>query len=301
MAHSKAAVALLLAVFLSAATSSGNPMEKADSLYKNGRYAEAAEICANIKAVYPDTDWAMMAFLMNARILEKTGKNDDAITEYRAIITRFPKSSVAEEAYFAVARIRAASGKESDAASAYRSYLKNYPNGEYGAMALFNLAMIYKRNNDDRNALAAFEEIMRKYSNEAWFYSWAAIYSGHIYSAKKDFDRAIESYQRVIKSRENTFLYSLSMLHRARAFMDKKDYKTSSALFQEIIKANNHFIEEALYGLGQSQYLDTEFEQAKETFTTLLQLFPKTYWRENAQARLKVIEKRLKEIEKSGQ
>jgi tetratricopeptide (TPR) repeat protein len=290
---------LFLALFFAflpaiAALASDNPIDAANDFYKRARYKEALDIYARVIATYPGTDWAIMAHLMTSRSLEKLGKNDDAVEEYKKIINKYPKSGLAEEAFFAVARIRAEKGQVDNAIKAYQSYLKTYPMGQYGVMALFNIAALYKEKGDTKNALSVYVEIMKGFPNEPWFYSWAAIYTGHIYYGKKDFDRAIDNYQRVINTAENRFLYNLSMLHRAQAFMEKKDYKTAVVIFQELLKANNYFAEEALYGMGKAHYKAGEFEMAKESLVTLLQLFPATVWKDDAESRLKTIEKRIK-------
>jgi tetratricopeptide (TPR) repeat protein len=275
-------------------SASDNPVDAANNFFKNGRYKEALEIYTKVIATYPGTDWAIMSHLMSARSLEKTGRNDDAIEEYKTIINKYPKSDIAEEAYFSVARMRADKGQSENAVKAYRSYLKAYPMGQFRVMALFNIALLYKEKGDNKNALPAYGEILKSYANEPWFYSWAAIYSGHIYMGEKDYDRAIECYQRVINSSDNNFLYNLALLHRGSAFTEKKDYKAAVALFQQLLKTNNYFAEEALFGMGKANYKAGEFEMAKESLTTLLQLFPATVWKNDAESKLKTIEKRIK-------
>lgn len=271
-----------------------NPVDAANALYKSGRFKEAVAIYSKIKATYPGTDWAIMSVLMTARSYEKMGKQDEAIEEYKVIINKFPKSPIAEEAFFAVARMRSAKGNPDTAVKAYQSYLKTYPMGQYRVMALFNTALIYRDEGDSKNALLVFDEILKSFVSERWFYSWAAIYSGHIYYGKKDYNNAIESYQRVLNTEGNKFLYNLSALHRGQAFMEKKDYKTAVAIFQKLLQENNYFAEEALYGMGKAHYKAGEFEPAKESLETLLQLFPETVWKNDVQAKLKTIEKRIK-------
>ena len=294
---SRSKLLLPLILFFGAATAaqaSENPMDAANVLYRNGRYKEALGVYIKVKATYPGTDWESMSYLMTARCYEKTKDTDDALHEYRAIIGKFPKASIAEEAYFAVARIRAEKGLSAEAISAYRSYLKNYPMGGFRPMALFNIALLFRDKGDDKSALDSFALILKDYPSEQWFYSWSAIYSGHIYMAKKDYDDAIDSYQRVINRADNKFLYNLSSLFRAQAFMEKKDYSTSVAIFQKLLQENNYFAEEALYGMGKAHYKAAEFDLAKESFETMLQLFPDTAWKKDVNEKLKTIEKRIK-------
>jgi tetratricopeptide (TPR) repeat protein len=276
-----------------------NPLEQADKFYSMEKYKEALGIYEKIIATYPGTDWASMAYLMSARAYEKMGKMDDADAEYKVIINKHAKSGIAEEAYFAIARIRSGKGKSAEALRAYDSYLKNYPAGEFRVMALFDVACIYKEKGNSSAALDKFGEILKNYPNEAWFYSWAAIYTGHIYYMKKDYDTAIESYQRVLNTKDNQMLYTLSCLHRGQACIEKRDYKTAENIFQNIIKTTQYFTEEALYGLARAEYDSSEFDLAKETLTSLVQLFPDTVWKADAERKLARIQKKLKEDAKN--
>ncbi len=276
------------------AFASENPLAQADKFYAMEKYKEALEMYEKIKATYPGTDWAAMSYLMSARSYEKTGKTDSALEQYRAIIAKFGKSRIAEEAYFAVARLRAAKGRPKDAIKAYQLYNAAYPMGQYRVMALFNMASLYKEKGNSAAALAKYGELLKNFPNETWFYSWSAIYCGHIMYMKKDYNQAIEYYQMVINTENNKFLYTLASLHRGQAYIEKKDYKTAVSIFEKLLKKSTYFAEEALYGLGKAHYKANEFEMAKESLETLLQLFPETVWKGDVQKKIKTIEKRIK-------
>ncbi|HDQ25909.1 MAG TPA: tetratricopeptide repeat protein [bacterium] len=284
---------LLILVFIPAVlypAKSEDPLEQAARLFKNKKYEEAVSICERVKVTYPGSDWDLAARILAAKIHEKSGAIDRAVTEFSGIISKFPEKGQAEEAYFSVGRLRAGAGRPKEAASAFELYLKKYPRGAYAAAANFNIASIYRDAGDSRRALSYFETILKKYPNEPWFYSWSAIYSGHIYMKRKDYDRAVESYLRVIDSDENRFLHTLSSLHRGQASLEKKDYRTAAAIFQNILKTTNHFSEEALYGLGRAQYLNGDFVMARETLMTIVQMFPAGAWRVDAEKRIKAID-----------
>ncbi len=271
-----------------------DPMSQALLMIQAKKYPEAIKLYIKVRQLYPDSDWYRMSYLMSAKVYEKMGKPEDAIYEYKDIITKFPGTSLSEEAYFAIGRIRSSQRLESAAIKAYESYLSAFPKGEYAVMALFDIASLYKTAGKNNEALANYLKILKYYPGDNWFYSWAAIYSGHIYMGKHDYNNAIESYQRVPKSDDNMFLYTLSELHRAQAFMDKGDFGVSKALFSDIVKSNRHFQEEALYGLGKAHYKLGEYGIAKEVYVSMLEMYPATVWREKVEKGLKLMEKKLK-------
>ena len=270
-----------------------DPFAEAKKLSDKGRYADAIKLYMDIKQRYPGSDWVPQCIMQMARTYEKMKKYDDAVAEYKNIIEKYPTLNQAEEAYFVIARIRTSQNLFQPAIRAYELYIKNYPKGDYTVMAYFNAASLYKDTGKTTEALKYFGEILKDYTNQTWFYSWAAIYSGDIYVGRRDFDAAIESYQRVIRSDKNKVLYALALLHRAQACMEKNDFITAKAVFNALLRSNNFFQEEALYGLGKSHYKLGEYELAREVYTSLLQMFPDTVWRKNAEKGLKLMDKRI--------
>lgn len=280
-------------VFLFCFSFAADPFTEAKKLSDKGRYADAIKLYMDVKQRYPGSEWVPQCVMQMARTYEKMKKYDDAVAEYRNLMEKYPTLPQAEESYFAIGRIRTSQNLFLQAIKAYYLYIKNYPRGEFTVMAYFNAASLYKDAGKTAEALKYFNEILRNYGNEVWFYSWAAIYSGDIYSGRKDYDMAIESYQKVIRSEKNKVLYALSSLHRAQACMEKNDFITAKAVFNELLRSNNFFQEEALYGLGKSHYKLGEYELAREVYTSLLQMFPDTVWRVNVEKGLKLMDKRI--------
>lgn len=294
----KSILFLFLYFFICSSIFTEDPIGQANKYFQMGKYNEAIQIYSKVKEVYPDTDWARISLLMIAKSQEKLGQVDAAIDEYKLLITKHKDTDFAEEAFFAIARLYASKGKTDNAIKAYESYIKNYPFGQFKSMALFNVASLYKEKKRYSKAIEKYQEILNNFPSELWFYSWAAINIGHIYMIKDNYDAAIESYQRVLNIEKNKFLYTLSLLYKGQAFIEKGDYKTAISIFKKILKTTSYFSEEALYGLAKAYYNATMIVMAKETMESLLQLYPKTIWKNEVNNKLKSIKKKLEEKKK---
>lgn len=277
---------------------SSDPMEQAGKYFKEKKYDNALEIYSKTIKTYPGSDWEQISRVMIARIYEAKGDVEKAVDAYKLIITKFKHSSYAEEAYFAVAKMRSSSSDPATALKAYDAYLKAYPAGQFAAMAYFNAANIYRGDKNYPKALEYYGKILSSYPGEQFFYSWAAIYSGHISFIRSDYDGAIVFYRRVINSENNRFLHTLSSLYTGEAYIEKKDYLAAEGVFQNILKTTRQFSEEALYGLAKAQYKAGRFEMAKETLETIEQLYPDSVWMKEVKSKLKTIEARLKDAKK---
>jgi tetratricopeptide (TPR) repeat protein len=271
-----------------------DPFAEAKKFTDKGRYEDALKLYMKVKQVYPGSEWVPKSIFEMARIYEKMKRFDDASAEYKNLIEQFPHDSMSEEAYFSLGRLKSSQNNFPTAIKAYELYVKNYPSGQYSVIAYFNVASLYRDMGNQTEALKYYNQILKYYQNDVWFYSWAAIYSGDIYTGRKDYDRAIESYQMVVKSEKNNVLYSLATLHRGQCYMEKNDFITAKAIFNDIIKTNNNFQEEALYGLGKSHYKLGEYEMAREIYTSMLQMFPNTVWKINVEKGLKLMDKKIK-------
>ena len=292
---------LLLPVYMTAAQTdefSSDPMIRTRQLIAKNRYDEALKLLMIVRQKFPGSDWSKQSYMLSASIYEKLKKNDDAIAEYKNVIQKYPDSTSAEESYFAVARLKESQDNDFQAIKAFEQYLKNYPKGSYTVMAIFNIASLYKNEGRHDDALKYFSLILRDYPDEKWFHSWSAIYSGDIYLARRDYNNAVESYQRVVKSKDNTFLYTLADLHRGQAYMAKKEYAAAIGIFNAVLKANKYFQEEALYGLGKAHYRLGEYDMAREIYTSLLEMFPDTIWRPKVEKGLKLMDKKLEKQRK---
>ena len=289
---------LLTAFLLVIPVFADDPIKEAKKHYDKGRYDKALKIYKTVKAKFPGTDWEAVSYLMMAKIYEQKGDFDKAIDLHKKIIKKFSKNTLAEEAFFSVARLRTIAGDASKAIKAYKAYLNIYPHGQLRVIALFNIASLYREKNKDRTAIKYYGAVLKNYPNEMWFHSWSAIYSGHIYMGRNEFDKAIEYYQRVIKSDKNKFMGTLSKLHIGQAHLEKGNNKAAQNVFQNILRTTNQFSEEALYGLAKAHYRAGEYEMAHEVLDTILQMFPQTIWEKDIKSKLKNIDKKLKKKNK---
>jgi outer membrane protein assembly factor BamD (BamD/ComL family) len=266
---------------------------QAEKMAASGSVKEAIQLFNKIKQTYPDSDWSMKACLSLASLYEKQGKTENAVNEYKKVISDYSKKPQAEEAFFHIARLKAMQRDSEGAAAAYRSYLERYPQGAYKVMALFNIASLMRDANQEEKALKYYTEILNNYAGQTWFYSWAAIYSGHINFGMKQYDRAIGFYERVIKRDDNKSLYTLSNLYIGLALMQKKDYEAAKGVFATLLKSSNYYSEEAMIGLGSAYYKAKEYDLSKEVFDTFLVTYPKSVWEDYVKKRLKRVEAKI--------
>lgn len=281
-------------LFICSSSYANDPFQQANLHLSKGEYEEALKIYRVIKKTYPNSDWEKKAYLSTASAFEKQGKLSDAIEEHLKIIKKYPGKSEAENALLSCARIKTILKDNNGALAFYKEYHNSFARGEQRSLAYFNMASIYRQSGNPNAALKVYNEIINNYPEDVWIHGWAAIYSGDIYAARKEYDKAVETYSKTIKSKENAFLAGLSELHKGQAFIEKKDYDNAEETFQKLLKQTNLFTEEALIGLGRAQMESGEPALAKEVFQSVGDLFPASVWKVYADKKIAEIEELLK-------
>jgi len=289
-------VLLLTAVIISSAVLvwAEDPFITAEKLSSTGKYEEAIKLYRTIRATYQGADWELKARVGIARTYEKKGDLETACSEYKDIYSKYPKTKSGEDALFSCARIKTILKDNNGALAFYKEYHNSFARGELRSLAYFNMASIYRQAGNPNAALKVYNEIINNYPEDVWIHGWAAIYSGDIYAAQKEYDKAIATYSKTIKSKENAFLAGLSELHKGQAFIEKKDYDSAEETFQKLLKETNLFTEEALIGLGRAQLESGEPALAKEVFQSVGDLFPASVWKVYADKKIAEIEELLK-------
>ncbi|HCL56719.1 MAG TPA: hypothetical protein DHW82_06880 [Spirochaetia bacterium] len=96
-------------------------------------------------------------------------------------------------------------------------------------------------------------------------------YLGRFYFKKKQFDKAKNCFEHLIK---NKLADTNVLFYMARILMEEKKYLKSIGLFKEILKENENF-KEALSNLGYCYYAIGKIDKAKECYQSLLRKYPK--------------------------
>lgn len=104
---------------------------RADAYWRaaaRNRYPEAAiayQQCAAMGGAHAAED-----MFLAGRAFSRADRDVDALTEWRALVTKHPRSPFTEQAEFHIARTHALAGKWRDAAQAFDEYAKRFPNGK---------------------------------------------------------------------------------------------------------------------------------------------------------------------------
>lgn len=201
-------------------------------------------------------------------------KWDKAITAFNKLLAKYPGTTYADTRFW-VGYSYIEMGKHKEGIDALSEFAGLYPNSGYAAQSLYKIGEVYEKTRDYDKALQAYDRVLKKYpQNNAAMP--AAQNRAEIYAQRKfDYKQAIEN------------------LEKSKTLAQEQGISTGSAY---VMKANNRiqFIKEnsdfnfeplKLFSLGLSKEEDKKWNEAQGIYEALIQKYPSSKLCDDAQYR----------------
>ena len=196
--------------------------------------------------------------------------NNDALDNFKKLITAYPNSSESDDAIEYVRNIFVESQRPGEFVDFMRTSGKKVSYGEEDSLTYASAEIRYN-NNDQTNALAGFLAYLNKFPDGRYAID-ASYLTAEIYNGRKDYANAVKGYMYVAERAPNKYA-DKSVLQAARLnFFELKDYAGAEKLFSQLKGlANTPDIRlEAMRGLLRSQYRLNKWVEAVPNARDLL-------------------------------
>jgi len=162
--------------------------------------------------------------------------------------------------------------------SAYRNHQENAGHEKYFS----SLEVL-----DPDQQLKKLEETIKDYPRTKAAYT-ALVATGHLYYQKKDFGRAVSSYQTALdKGKFPPAFKTLIQGNLAYAYEQKGDLQQAARGFSEIAQSNENLLkEDSLINLARVYQKMGKKAEAKATYQTFLKSFPQSIYAKVVKDRL---------------
>jgi len=271
---------------------SGEP-EKAANIFRNLYFtmplsAEAGQADEELKklaASSPLPPPSLNLRRTRADLLAKGKRFSDAADEYRALVDQVSPPERAElQLTMAVALRR--SGQTKEAKKVLDAIPSSTP--EMNAQRLFNLAEVARADDDDEGFLRILGQLRQEAPTSPWM-EQALLSEGNIYLLKRDYDRAIESYDELQQrfpegSRASYAHWKVAWL----SLRQGKNAEAKNAFEQQIaLYPASAEVPAALYWRGRLAEEDNDPGMARAYYQKLSGRFQNYYYGELARVRLR--------------
>jgi TolA-binding protein len=229
-------------------------MEIASTYLAEERFREAVPYLNNIINAAGNNSLKPQALLKLGIAYYNSNSNDNAITQFRNILTSYPNSPEADDALDNLKTIYVQQGRPGDYAEAARQAGKPISVNAEDSLT-YTAAQLRYENGNTAASLDAFNNYLQRFPNGAYSIN-ANYYRAEIYGASKDWTRALQSYAVVAERSPNPFA-ERSVLQAARInFFEVKDYGIAEKYYAQLkqITSSQENRLEAMRGLLRSQY-----------------------------------------------
>jgi len=237
-------------------------MEIANTFLADERFREAIPYLTTIINSTGNNSLKPQAYLKTGIAYYNLNNNESAIAQYKQLLDHYPNSPEAENALDNLKIIYVEQGKPGEYADVARQAGKPISVSAEDSLT-FTAAQLQYDNGNMAAALEAFNTYLQRFSDGTYSTN-AQFYRAEIYSARKDWPKALSSYTVVAERAPNTFA-ERAVLQAARInFFELKNYAEAERYYAQLkqITASQENRLEAMRGLLRSQYQQQKWSDA---------------------------------------
>lgn len=246
-------------------------MEIANTYLASENYQAAINPLNTVLKNKDDESLKPQAYLKLGISYYNAHNNDEALNNFRQLISKYPNSQESEDAIDYVRNIFIENQRPADFVTFMRQNGKEVSYSEEDSLTYVSANLSYTNRSYD-NALKSLQEYLNKFPDGR--YSIDANYQvGEILNTRKDFTNAITYYQNVAAKAPNKFAEA-SVLQAARiSYFELKNYKQAEQFFDKLkgLATTQENKLESMRGLLRSQYKLNEWTEATANAQDLLQ------------------------------
>lgn len=255
--------------------------------FANNEYTRAIEAfneAAKSVDVNPEVQWE--ARFQKAWVLYRNQAYKQAQPLFEDVYKHNTKSDLAGEALFWDADCYYHMQQYGTAAKLFRNYLNQFPNGKFNGAARYSIGWADFERGDYEAAIDPFKAFLKNYKPPPValfpYDEDTRLRIGDSYYALKQYDQAIQYYQQAVNSKEggDYALYQIANSY----YRSNQSYQAVSTLRELMNKFPNSSLKaQAQYNIAYIYFLSNNYEQAISEFKRTIRMFPGSQWAARSQ------------------
>lgn len=169
----------------------------AQSLYKSGRVNEAISEFIQLQTKYPDSEYAEGSLFTVAWIYFQQGNFNESINRYKSVLTTYPKTSLEPIIYYSIGDAYFNLAKYDSAIVYYENVISSFPGSNYIFDAVNGIQFSYVAMGSPERAISFIDEFVTRNPN---FKNADQIFfkKGEIHYSLRQYDSSKRSYREFI-------------------------------------------------------------------------------------------------------
>jgi TolA-binding protein len=198
--------------------------------------------------------------------------NNEAIAQYKSLISQYPNAPETEDAMENLEKIYIESGRAGEYADYMRGTGRPLSASREDSLTYNSAERLYNAG-DINGALTGFEQYLSRFPS-GYFSLNALFYSSEIYNTRKDFARAVKGYEAVASKGSSRFAEKAAYQAARLNYFEFKNYPRAEEYFTILknISATQENKLEAMRGLLRCQYYQQKYTEAEANANELAAL-----------------------------
>jgi len=247
---------------------------------KQNKLNEAEETFLKI-AKPQDSDFNRANFLFGmATLYYQSARFDKSIAYFEEMVNKYPEDELFIQALFGKAQCLESLSRMEEAIDAYDRIIQIGLNTgrdtqNFAERSYYNLGHIYFVKGNMRQALSNFQEVAFMPSANKELKRSATVYTADIYQAMSKFDKAIETYSKILKDYPDSLYNDYVLYQLGISQLKSGDTQKAIQSFKDFNQnfGDSEFIDDVNYYLGYAYFKNNDFPEACRQLENFLSAF----------------------------
>lgn len=242
------------------------------ALYRQEYFTEAIGKWTTLSVKHPASKFAPDAVFQTARTYFGLGQYNQAYQSFRKVVELYPASPLAKESMLQIGQCFYNAGDIPRAIDQYRAYMEKYPDDEKAKEVQELLQMAFykqgKTGGDMKELVAQFPK--SKFTADIYWELGAEAYN------RKDYDKALDYFQRLILDFPDSTQAMQSFYYKADSYFLKGEYAAAVNTFKNFIVnyPQDVLTKDSRFKLAVSYFSLKDYGQAALSFNDFLEAHP---------------------------
>ena len=237
-------------------------LEIANSYMADERFREAIPYLNTVIQSTSNPTTKAIAMLKLGTAYYNNDENENALKQFKSIVSQYPNSSQAEDALDNIKTIYLEEGKP-DEYAAYMREIGRPLNADVEDALTYEAAEKLYDDQKLNEALLAFNDYLQRFPQGDHVLD-AQFNRAEIYNTKKDWDNALAAYEVIISNAPNQYAERALLVAGRIAFFEKKNYAEAERYYSQLkeLTTSQENKLEAMRGILRSQYQQQKWAEA---------------------------------------
>jgi Uncharacterized protein conserved in bacteria len=219
---------------------------------------------------FPESQYIDDAMFEKGRAYVMLGDRENAIRTFNNLISNYQQTSLARKAGVQLGLLYYDSNQLEKAAEEYKKVIKNYPGSEEAKVAMQDLRTIYIDMNDVGGYAAFANSLGTGMALEINEQDSLTYIAAERLFMRGDNEGALRSMQRYLSDYPNGAFNANANYYLGSISFSRKEYDKALTFFEKVLNSGDvKFREEAFARVAEIEYLNKDYSSALETFRSL--------------------------------